>query len=80
MFYMGDRLLSAVIPYEESGLYDERMWVKPPESSDYWAHTSKEELLRLPLDVKADDGLAAEAADGRPVHCRRTILQVGGPA
>ncbi|XP_024036380.1 protein CONSERVED IN THE GREEN LINEAGE AND DIATOMS 27, chloroplastic isoform X1 [Citrus clementina] len=29
--YVGDRLLSAVIPYEESGWYDGRMWVKPPE-------------------------------------------------
>ncbi|KVI02710.1 Uncharacterized protein family Ycf36 [Cynara cardunculus var. scolymus] len=34
---------------------------------------SKEELLSLPLGVKADDDLAAaaaEAADGRPVYCR----------
>jgi hypothetical protein len=33
----------------------------------------KEELLKLPSDVKADDNLAAaaaEAADGRPVYCR----------
>ena len=33
----------------------------------------KEELLRLPVEVKADDDLAAaaaEAADGRPVYCR----------
>ncbi|XP_027359929.1 protein CONSERVED IN THE GREEN LINEAGE AND DIATOMS 27, chloroplastic isoform X1 [Abrus precatorius] len=29
--YVGDRLLSAVIPYEESGWYDGQMWVKPPE-------------------------------------------------
>ncbi|KAL5819755.1 hypothetical protein ACOSQ4_023597 [Xanthoceras sorbifolium] len=29
--YIGDRLLSAVIPYEESGWYDGQMWVKPPE-------------------------------------------------
>lgn len=37
------------------------------------ANMSKEELLRLPLEVKADDKLAAaaaEAADGRPVYCR----------
>ncbi|XP_071693779.1 protein CONSERVED IN THE GREEN LINEAGE AND DIATOMS 27, chloroplastic [Rutidosis leptorrhynchoides] len=130
--YVGDRLLSAVIPYEESGWYDGQMWVKPPEilardrllgsykvkpvikllkqtlvgtgvllvtavsliifatpvedfiyntfaSKDNVAATkigvnmSKEELLRLPLDVKADDDLAAaaaEAADGRPVYCR----------
>ena len=33
----------------------------------------KEELLRLPVEVLADDDLAAaaaEAADGRPVYCR----------
>lgn len=33
----------------------------------------KEELLKLPVEVKADDDLAAaaaEAADGRPVYCR----------
>ncbi|KAI7999689.1 hypothetical protein LOK49_LG09G02193 [Camellia lanceoleosa] len=30
--YVGDRLLSAVIPYEESGWYDGQMWVKPPET------------------------------------------------
>ncbi|KAL8229229.1 hypothetical protein R6Q57_014129 [Mikania cordata] len=130
--YVGDRLLSAVIPYEESGWYDGQMWVKPPEilardrllgsykvkpvvkllkqtlvgtgvllvtavsliifatpvedfiqktfaieeniaATKTSANMSKEELLRLPLDVKADDDLAAaaaEAADGRPVYCR----------
>ncbi|KAL4568762.1 hypothetical protein LXL04_024377 [Taraxacum kok-saghyz] len=128
--YVGDRLLSAVIPYEESGWYDGQMWVKPPEIlardrllgsykvkpvikllkqtlvgtgvllvtavsliifatpvEDFIQTTflnkdnseitknnmSREELLRLPLDVKADDKLAAaaaEAADGRPVYCR----------
>lgn len=31
--YVGDRLLSAVIPYEETGWYDGQMWVKPPEVS-----------------------------------------------
>ena len=31
--YVGDRLLSAVIPYEESGWYDGQMWVKPTEVS-----------------------------------------------
>lgn len=33
----------------------------------------KEELLKLPVEVMADDDLAAaaaEAADGRPVYCR----------
>ena len=33
----------------------------------------KDELLRLPVEVMADDELAAaaaEAADGRPVYCR----------
>ncbi|KAH6803891.1 DUF1230 family protein [Perilla frutescens var. frutescens] len=135
--YVGDRLLSAVIPYEESGWYDGQMWVKPPEIlardrllgsykvkpvikllkqtlvgtgallvaavslfvfatpvedfiqktfvqkenlSDISASETaakfnirKEELLRLPVDVKSDDDLAAaaaEAADGRPVYCR----------
>ncbi|XP_076886339.1 protein CONSERVED IN THE GREEN LINEAGE AND DIATOMS 27, chloroplastic-like [Bidens hawaiensis] len=130
--YVGDRLLSAVIPYEESGWYDGQMWVKPPEilardrllgsykvkpvikllkqtlvgtgallvtavsliifatpvenfiqktfaNEESIAVTktsinmSKEELLSLPLDVKADDDLAAaaaEAAEGRPVYCR----------
>ncbi|KAK9064885.1 hypothetical protein SSX86_016267 [Deinandra increscens subsp. villosa] len=130
--YVGDRLLSAVIPYEESGWYDGQMWVKPPEilardrllgsykvkpvikllkqtlvgtgvllvtavsliifatpvedfilknfahqenivATKSSANMSKEELLRLPLGVKADDDLAAaaaEAADGRPVYCR----------
>jgi hypothetical protein len=29
--YVGDRLLSAVVPYEETGWYDGQMWVKPPE-------------------------------------------------
>lgn len=119
--YVGDRLLSAVIPYEESGWYDGQMWVKPPEvkpvvallkqtlvgtgallvaavslfifanpvedfvknmfssnssSSEVTSSKSnirKEDLLRLPIEVKADDDLAAaaaEAADGRPVYCR----------
>ncbi|XP_059623984.1 protein CONSERVED IN THE GREEN LINEAGE AND DIATOMS 27, chloroplastic isoform X1 [Cornus florida] len=133
--YVGDRLLSAVIPYEESGWYDGQMWVKPPEIlardrllgsykvkpvvkllkqtlvgtgallvtgvllfifatpvEDFIQNTfatnetsnvsalknkkfniRKEELLRLPVEVKADDDLAAaaaEAADGRPVYCR----------
>ncbi|KAF8017333.1 hypothetical protein BT93_H2502 [Corymbia citriodora subsp. variegata] len=136
--YVGDRLLSAVIPYEESGWYDGQMWVKPPEVlardrllgsykvkpvvkllkqtlvgtgallvssvmlfifatpvEDFFKGTfapkespsavfpaskmsskfeiKKEELLRLPVEVKADDDLAAaaaEAADGRPVYCR----------
>ncbi|WMV17040.1 hypothetical protein MTR67_010425 [Solanum verrucosum] len=135
--YVGDRLLSAVIPYEETGWYDGQMWVKPPEIlardrllgsykvkpvikmlkqtlvgtgallvaavslfifatpvEDFFRDTfttkenslsstpinstnklgiRKEELLRLPLEVKEDDDLAkaaAEAADGRPVYCR----------
>ncbi|KAI7739667.1 hypothetical protein M8C21_020534 [Ambrosia artemisiifolia] len=130
--YVGDRLLSAVIPYEESGWYDGQMWVKPPEilardrllgsykvkpvikmlkqtlvgtgallvtavsliifatpvedfilktfaneeniaATKTTSNMSKEELLSLPLGVKADDDLAAaaaEAADGRPVYCR----------
>ncbi|CAJ2646097.1 protein CONSERVED IN THE GREEN LINEAGE AND DIATOMS 27, chloroplastic isoform X1 [Trifolium pratense] len=135
--YVGDRLLSAVIPYEESGWYDGQMWVKPPEIlardrllgsykvkpvvkllkqtlvgtgallvtgvmlfifatpvENFFRSTftteenkstaqvskvntkfslRKEELLKLPADVKADDNLAAaaaEAADGRPVYCR----------
>lgn len=29
--YVGNRLLSAVVPYEESGWYDGQMFVKPPE-------------------------------------------------
>lgn len=131
--YVGDRLLSAVIPYEETGWYDGQMWVKPPEilardrllgsykvkpvikllkqtlvgtgallvsavmlfifatpAEDFIQNAfgipnvsasknsskfniRKEELLRLPMEVKADDDLAAaaaEAADGRPVYCR----------
>ncbi|KAF7828647.1 protein CONSERVED IN THE GREEN LINEAGE AND DIATOMS 27, chloroplastic [Senna tora] len=135
--YVGDRLLSAVIPYEETGWYDGQMWVKPPEilardrllgsykvkpvikllkqtlvgtgallvtgvmlfifatpvenliqntfsakedTSNAQApkvstkfNLRKEELLKLPVDVIADDDLAAaaaEAADGRPVYCR----------
>ncbi|XP_034219250.1 protein CONSERVED IN THE GREEN LINEAGE AND DIATOMS 27, chloroplastic-like isoform X2 [Prunus dulcis] len=123
--YVGDRLLSAVIPYEESGWYDGQMWVKPPEVKpvikllkqtlvgtgallvtgvllfifatpvEDFIHTTfgikdnssnvsaskistkfnirKEELLKLPTDVRSDDDLAAaaaEAADGRPVYCR----------
>ncbi|XP_077233763.1 DUF1230 family protein (DUF1230) isoform X2 [Tasmannia lanceolata] len=131
--YVGDRLLSAVIPYEESGWYDGQMWVKPPEvlardrllgsykvkpvikllkqtlvgtgallvtavslfifatpvenflqnvfttgnstiaTSKKGSNIRKEELLRLPVEVKGDDDLAAaaaEAADGRPVYCR----------
>ncbi|KAL4378218.1 hypothetical protein GQ457_02G008170 [Hibiscus cannabinus] len=135
--YVGDRLLSAVIPYEETGWYDGQMWVKPPEVlardrllgsykvkpvikllkqtlvgtgallvtsvflfvfatpvEDFFktafvtkdtpssvlaskANTKfnlrKEELLRLPVEVKDDNDLAAaaaEAADGRPVYCR----------
>ncbi|KAG6768157.1 hypothetical protein POTOM_027054 [Populus tomentosa] len=135
--YVGDRLLSAVIPYEESGWYDGQMWVKPTEVlardrllgsykvkpvikmlkqtlvgtgallvtavmlfifatpvEDFFQTTfatkenpsidpasgentkynvRKEELLRLPVEVKADDDLAAaaaKAAGGRPVYCR----------
>ncbi|KAJ6907629.1 CONSERVED IN THE GREEN LINEAGE AND DIATOMS 27 [Populus alba x Populus x berolinensis] len=123
--YVGDRLLSAVIPYEESGWYDGQMWVKPTEVKpvikmlkqtlvrtgallvtavmlfifatpveDFFQTTfatkenpsidptsgkntkynvRKEELLRLPVEVKADDDLAAaaaKAAGGRPVYCR----------
>ncbi|KZV35472.1 hypothetical protein F511_30462 [Dorcoceras hygrometricum] len=134
--YVGDRLLSAVIPYEETGWYDGQMWVKPPEIlardrllgsykvkpvikllkqtlvgtgallvtavslfifatpveefiqktfvQENQSNVSvskistkfnlrKEELLRLPVDVKTDDDLAtaaAEAAEGRPVYCR----------
>ncbi|KAL0431512.1 UNVERIFIED_CONTAM: protein CONSERVED IN THE GREEN LINEAGE AND DIATOMS 27, chloroplastic [Sesamum radiatum] len=133
--YVGDRLLSAVIPYEESGWYDGQMWVKPPEilardrllgsykvkpvikllkqtlvstgallvagvslfifatpvedfikttfaqkdnpsdvsASKISTKFRKEELLRLPVDVRSDDDLAAAAAaaaDGRPVYCR----------
>lgn len=135
--YVGDRLLSAVIPYEESGWYDGQMWVKPPEilardrllgsykvkpvikllkqtlvgtgallvtaaflftfatpvedfiqssfaTKESTSNTSaaknntkfnirKEELVRLPAEVRTDDDLAAaaaEAADGRPVYCR----------
>ncbi|XWS33523.1 hypothetical protein CRYUN_Cryun22dG0090500 [Craigia yunnanensis] len=135
--YVGDRLLSAVIPYEETGWYDGQMWVKPPEVlardrllgsykvkpvikllkqtlvgtgallvtavflfifatpvEDFFKtafatkeipsivlasktntkfNIRKEELLRLPVEIMADDDLAAaaaEAADGRPVYCR----------
>ncbi|XP_022740859.1 uncharacterized protein LOC111292645 isoform X2 [Durio zibethinus] len=135
--YVGDRLLSAVIPYEETGWYDGQMWVKPPEVlardrllgsykvkpvikllkqtlvgtgallvtavflfifatpvEDFFKtafatketpsnvlasktntklNIRKEELLQLPVEVMADDDLAAaaaEAADGRPVYCR----------
>lgn len=136
--YVGDRLLAAVIPYEESGWYDGQMWVKPPEvlardrllgsykvkpvikllkqtlvgtgailvtsvllfifatpveellqvtitskvnptskmSTKF--NLRKEELLRLPPQVKADDDLAAaaaEAADGRPVYCRDRLYR-----
>ncbi|XP_062154181.1 protein CONSERVED IN THE GREEN LINEAGE AND DIATOMS 27, chloroplastic-like [Alnus glutinosa] len=134
--YVGDRLLSAVIPYEESGWYDGQMWVKPPEilardrllgsykvkpvikrlkqtlvgtgvllvtavllfifatPVEHFLQTTfgtkgnpsdvpaskistklnirKEELLKLPAEVMADDDLAAaaaKAADGRPVYC-----------
>ncbi|XP_074295304.1 protein CONSERVED IN THE GREEN LINEAGE AND DIATOMS 27, chloroplastic [Silene latifolia] len=140
--YVGDRLLSAVIPYEESGWYDGQMWVKPPEilardrllgsykvkpvikmlkqtlvgtgtllvsgvllfifatPVENFFHATfttedispavratnintkfnirKEELLRLPVDVKEDDDLAAaaaEAADGRPVYCRNRLYR-----
>ncbi|XP_040370434.1 protein CONSERVED IN THE GREEN LINEAGE AND DIATOMS 27, chloroplastic isoform X2 [Rosa chinensis] len=129
--YVGDRLLSAVIPYEETGWYDGQMWVKPPEvlardrllgsykvkpvikllkqtlvgtgvllvsavmlfifatpvedfvqttfstkensSNVSVSKLRREELLKLPTEVKSDDDLAAaaaEAADGRPVYCR----------
>ncbi|CAN0917938.1 Protein CONSERVED IN THE GREEN LINEAGE AND DIATOMS 27, chloroplastic [Linum grandiflorum] len=132
--YVGDRLLSAVIPYEETGWYDGQMWAKPPEVlardrllgsykvkpvvkmlkqtlvgigallvaslslfvfatpvEDFFAMTRrsqsdgpaseingkyslrKEELLKLPVEVRTDDDLAAaaaKAADGRPAYCR----------
>ncbi|KAH7652471.1 CGLD27-like protein [Dioscorea alata] len=130
--YVGNRLLSAVVPYEETGWYDGQMWVKPPEvlardrllgsykvkpvikllkqtlvgtgvllvttislfifatpvedllhsvfqsqgsnsTSNVKPSLRKEELLRLPVEVKDDDDLAAaaaEAAGGRPVYCR----------
>ena len=29
--YVGDRLLSAAVPYEETGWYDGQLFVKPPE-------------------------------------------------
>lgn len=29
--YVGNRLFSAVVPYEETGWYDGQLWVKPPE-------------------------------------------------
>ncbi|KAH9608735.1 hypothetical protein KSS87_019399 [Heliosperma pusillum] len=128
--YVGDRLLSAVVPYEESGWYDGQMWVKPPEVKpvikmlkqtlvgtgallvsgvllfifatpvENFLHSTfttedispavratnintkfnirKEELLRLPVDVKENDDLAAaaaEAADGRPVYCRNRLYR-----
>ncbi|XP_058188050.1 protein CONSERVED IN THE GREEN LINEAGE AND DIATOMS 27, chloroplastic isoform X3 [Rhododendron vialii] len=44
-----------------------------PASKNSKFNLRKEELLRLPVEVKADDDLAAaaaEAADGRPVYCR----------
>ena len=39
----------------------------------FHVYCRKEELLRLPVEVMANDDLAAaaaEAADGRPVYCR----------
>lgn len=37
--YVGDRLLSAVVPYEETGWYDGQMWVKPPEVNEHDSQT-----------------------------------------
>ncbi|KAI5001024.1 hypothetical protein ZWY2020_010983 [Hordeum vulgare] len=127
--YVGDRLLSAVVPYEETGWYDGQMWVKPAEvlardrllgsykvkpvinllkqtlvgtgallvgavvlfafavPVEEFVHSfngapstasskpimRREELLKLPAEVRQDDDLAAaaaEAANGRPVYCR----------
>ncbi|KAF2295494.1 hypothetical protein GH714_033055 [Hevea brasiliensis] len=64
--YAGDRLLSAVIPHEESGWYHGQTRVKPPEV------LARDRLLGS-CKVMAEDDLAAAAAKaafGRPVHCR----------
>lgn len=49
--YVGDRLLSAVVPYEETGWYDGQMWVKPPEVSSICPsmkqHLDEENNVRL---------------------------------
>ncbi|KAK3416517.1 hypothetical protein EUGRSUZ_H02280 [Eucalyptus grandis] len=47
--------------------------VAPASKMNSKFNIKKEELLRLPMEVKTEDDLAAaaaEAADGRPVYCR----------
>ncbi|XP_039154807.1 protein CONSERVED IN THE GREEN LINEAGE AND DIATOMS 27, chloroplastic isoform X2 [Eucalyptus grandis] len=47
--------------------------VAPASKMNSKFNIKKEELLRLPVEVKTEDDLAAaaaEAADGRPVYCR----------
>jgi hypothetical protein len=61
--YVGDRLLSAVIPYEESGWYDGQMWVKPPE-------VSLNSLSHIPLLPKKVNRTKV------PLHLRKTIFEV----
>lgn len=45
----------------------------PPPVINLMKFYRKEELVRLPAEVRTDDDMAAaaaEAADGRPVYCR----------
>uniref|UniRef100_A0A6M2F5D4 Uncharacterized protein n=1 Tax=Populus davidiana TaxID=266767 RepID=A0A6M2F5D4_9ROSI len=47
--------------------------IDPASGKNTKYNVRKEELLRLPVEVKADDDLAAaaaKAAGGRPVYCR----------
>ena len=64
--YVGDRLLSAVVPYEETGWYDGQMWVKPPEVNEHDSLANKivnkqntfEAFSSTPFDPKCMIALA----------------------
>lgn len=63
--YVGDRLLSAVIPYEETGWYDGQMWVKPPEVSSLFPLLKVTFRLRNQSDSKIDCLLKRKAFRSR---------------
>ena len=66
--YVGNRLLSAVVEYEETGWYDGQIWVKPPKvlARDrlLGSYEVKPTLGRLKATLAAAAGLLAAASIG----------------
>lgn len=66
--YVGNRLLSAVVEYEETGWYDGQMWVKPPKvlARDrlLGSYEVKPTLNRLKGTLLASAGILAAASVG----------------